>query len=117
MQANSTKTYVSETLDHNRIKRLVDDAAAKCHGFNKLAEVMDLSPKLISNWRTGVKVPSPEAQADLGQIAGRNAMVEGFMALIDKSTGYRRTRLQAAYREYTEAVSLQQHSAEALRKS
>ena len=90
------------TPDRARIKRLVDAAANKCHGgFRQLADVMEVHPQLISNWRNGVKTPSPEAQADLAQIAGHNVLIAGLMAMIEKTDGNRKKRLQAAYRDWS----------------
>jgi len=100
MQAQAEKIFVTSPIDRNRIKRLVEDAAEKQGGFRQLATTMDVHPQLVSNWRNGVKTPSPEAQADLAVIAGRDALVAGLMALIEKSEGKRRVRLQSAYHQW-----------------
>jgi len=90
--------------DKLRIKSLVEAAAERCGGFKQLADKMDAHPQLISNWRNGVKTPSPEAQAEMAQIAGQNPLIAGLMAMIEKSTGPRRERLQAAYRDWMHAA-------------
>ena len=86
--------------DKARVKRLVEAAAMKCGEFKKLAEVLNVHPQLISNWRNGIKTPSPEAQAEMAQIAGHNVPIASLMALIEKSDGARKMRLQAAYRDW-----------------
>lgn len=91
--------------DRARIKRLVDAAAEKCGGFKQLAELLEVHPQLISNWRNGLKTPSPEAQADMAQIAGHNVLIASLMALIEKTEGTRKKRLQAAYRQWTVAAA------------
>lgn len=95
------KATASYAPDRLRIKRLVEAAAEKTGGFKQLADYLEVHAQLVSNWRNGVKTPSPEAQADLAQIAGENALVAGLMALIEKADGNRKARLQAAYREWT----------------
>ena len=95
------------TPDRARIKRLVDAAAQKCHGgYRQLADVMEVHPQLISNWRNGLKTPSPEAQAELAQIAGQNALVAGLMAMIEKTEGNRKKRLQLAYRDWMQKAAI-----------
>lgn len=91
--------------DRARIKRLVDAAAEKCGGFRQLATALEVHPQLVSNWRNGVKTPSPEAQAEMAQIAGHNVLIASLMALIEKTDGERKKRLQAAYRQWTEAAA------------
>ncbi len=87
--------------DHARIKRLVEAAAEKHGGFRQLAEVLKVHPQLISNWRNGVKTPSPEAQAELAVIADQNVLIASLMALIEKSAGDRKSRLQSAYLKWS----------------
>lgn len=100
MQAINEKNELGVNPDHLRIKVLVDAAAKKQGGFRQLAETMDIHPQLVSNWKNGVKTPSPEAQADLAVIAGTNPLITALMALIEKSTGTRKTRLQYAYKTW-----------------
>ena len=88
------------TPDHARIRRLVDAAGEKLGGFKQLAAEMGVHAQLVSNWRNGVKTPSPEAQAEMAEIAEQNAPITGFMALIEKAEGQRKARLQAAYRKF-----------------
>lgn len=93
---------VKNSADHLRIRELVDKAAMHCDGsYNKLAERMGVTPQLVSNWRTGVKTPSPEAQAEIAVLGHVNPMVTALMAMIEKSDGNRRSRLQQAYRQWT----------------
>jgi len=100
MQAKNDPIAVSGNPDHLRIKELVNAAAKKQGGFRQLAETMDIHPQLVSNWKNGVKTPSPEAQADMAVIAGSNPLVTALIALIEKSTGTRKDRLQYAYRSW-----------------
>lgn len=105
-ESNAQKTNKSEGApDHARIKRLVDAAGEKLGGFRQLAVAMGVTAQLVSNWRNGVKTPSPEAQAELAEIAQQNAPITAFMALIEKTEGPRKARLQASYLRYVKERS------------
>lgn len=82
--------------DIYRVQTLVDGAAGKVGGQARLAERMDKSPQVISNWRHGVKAPSIEAQVDLACIAGEDVTLVTLLALIDNAPEPRRTQLQRA---------------------
>lgn len=86
-----------------RIKRLVEAASEKCEGQIALAERMGVSKQLITNWKNGSKVPSPEAQTELAWIAGPpyNAVITPLLAMIEKATGDRKEMLQTIYREWS----------------
>ncbi|MBN9411389.1 MAG: helix-turn-helix domain-containing protein [Burkholderiales bacterium] len=88
------------TPDYARIKRLVEAAADKQGGLTQLAQVLGVTVQLVSNWKQGVKTPSPEAQAELAHFAGQNALVAPLMAMIEKSTGPRKQHLQVIYRDW-----------------
>ncbi len=100
MQAKTEIKLPAGNPDHLRIKELVNAAAKTRGGFRQLAEHMDVHPQLVSNWKNGVKTPSPEAQAELAVIANTNVLVTALIALIEKSTGTRKDRLQQAYRKW-----------------
>lgn len=100
MQATNDTNTLGVNPDHLRINELVKAAAKKQGGFRQLAETIDVHPQLVSNWKNGVKTPSPEAQADLAVIAGTNPLITALIALIEKSTGTRKTRLQYAYKAW-----------------
>lgn len=102
MQEKQAKENESPTPDRARIKRLVDAAAQKTGGSKQLANALFVQPQLVSNWKNGVKTPSPEAQAELAQIAGQNVAITGLMAMIEKTEGARKARLQEGYRKLME---------------
>lgn len=102
MQEQQAQKKDVSTPDRARIKRLVDAAGEKLGGFRQLATTLEVHPQLVSNWRNGVKTPSPEAQAEMAEIAGQNVAIAGLMAMIEKTEGARKTRLQSAYRKYME---------------
>lgn len=100
MSAIHEKISTKGTPSHLRIAALVEAAAKRVGGYRQLAEAMEVHPQLISNWKNGVKTPSPEAQADMALTAGADVMVVNLMATMEKTTGKRYERLQNAYRQW-----------------
>lgn len=107
MQAAPEKIKVIEAKPNKlRIAELVKTAAESMGGYNQLAKIMDVQPQLVSNWKNGVKTPSPEAQAEMATFAGLNAMVVNLMATMEKTTGKRYERLQSAYKQWMQEQTL-----------
>lgn len=101
MQAHAEKNSAA----HLRIRELIDHAASHSGGYSKLAERLEVSPQLVSNWRTGIKTPSPEAQTEIAVLGNVDPMVTALMAMIEKSDGNRKSRLQQAYRQWSKEAA------------
>jgi transcriptional regulator with XRE-family HTH domain len=86
--------------DHLRIKELIETAARQAGGNRALAQKMEVHEALISNWKNGVKTPSPEAQAELAVYAKADPMVVTFMATMAKASGKRLTLMQNTYQDW-----------------
>lgn len=56
--------------DLERVRRLIDEAAAKIGGQNKLARAMHYTSANVSEWRKGTRSCPVQAQALMADIAG-----------------------------------------------
>lgn len=84
--------------DLKRINSLIDSARMYCIEGNDatVAAKLGIGPKVLSNWRTGHKVPSLEAQCDLAAIGDHSVPCTALMSLIENSEGPRQRRFAEA---------------------
>lgn len=113
--SESTQTPAKrEGQDRERITRLIDAAVQKCTPAtgNGLAAALNVSPQVLSNWKTGQKTPSLEAQCELAAIAGINVAATALYSLAEAAEGQRKERFQSALRDWmkngTQVVTLVQ---------
>lgn len=101
VQANDT---FKDAQDHLRIRALIDHAISKCNPptGGRLAEMLDVSPQVLSNWKTGQKTPSLEAQCDIAAISGSSVAATALSSLIEAATGNRKKRFQQAYKTFVQ---------------
>ena len=100
---NTTEKNIS-TPEHDkskaRVRELVEAGAKKAGGYRQLAEILDVHPQLISNWKNGVKNPSAEAQAEIAMYAGIDPVITTYLAALEKATGKRLKLLQFGYQQW-----------------
>jgi hypothetical protein len=82
----------------NRINFLIDEARARCNPpqDTTVAAKLGVSPKVLSNWRTGHKTPSIDAQCELAAIGDRSVPSTALQCMLEKAEGPRKKRFAKA---------------------
>lgn len=81
-----------------RINFLIDEARKRSDPAqdSTVAAKLGVGPKVLSNWRTGHKTPSIDAQCELAAIAGRSVPSTAIQCMLEKAEGPRKRRFAEA---------------------
>lgn len=84
--------------DLKRINSLIDSARRYCAESSDVtvASKLGIGAKVLSNWRTGHKTPSLEAQCELAAIGDVSVPVTALMSLVENAEGLRQLRFAEA---------------------
>lgn len=93
--------------DTKRISQLLDKARDQqiVKTDSHLAQLLGVSPKVLSNWRTGHKSPSLEMQCEIAAIAGVNVPITALLSMIENADGTRKQRFQNAYQSFVRTTT------------
>jgi len=71
----------------NKIKQLIENAAALAGGEGKLAKVLGVPAQHVTNWKNSDRTCMPEDQTRIAHLGGNNALETLIESTIERNAG------------------------------